>query len=528
MLSLVKNTHFIAKVKRLTYSFLSHLKFNEPLETRIALATMRQHALDIYNIGIIFLLLATIGYWQVYKMAPVWLLISTLICQFLGSLSLFLLRKSDKTNPLLPYVTGFIITICAFAALLGTGGIVNPNTNIMAYVFAGLALSSCQGSPLSSVMIYLISMLGIGPLFLYFPEIWVGSSDLSFSLRAYASIAINLTATELITFILAVLIKNTVISVHNGQKQTEQISRKMSVLCEEVNETAENSRAKAETLLSEVQNFTLKSAPNLQNAALIALELNDAAALMSSVAFSVLDKSEFMARDARETAGHVATVTNASENFISIIRTIDMDVKHSANLSNSTAKTANEVTLKVKDLYSAVDRISKVVDIIKEVAEQTNLLALNATIEASRAGEAGRGFAVVASEVKSLAFQTANATVEIDNLVSNLQNATTITSEYVNSIISKIDIMSEVSAQISSSVNTQENIMSDIVTAMKLANSKTAFMLKNAEDVKNVAKETELGSKKVLKASAEVTNTANEVNNEINYFTQKIRQLNHV
>jgi methyl-accepting chemotaxis protein WspA len=69
------------------------------------------------------------------------------------------------------------------------------------------------------------------------------------------------------------------------------------------------------------------------------------------------------------------------------------------------------------------DSINAVVATITKVADQTNLLSINAAIEAEKAGEYGRGFLVVAREIRRLADQTAVATLDIETMVRQMQDA---------------------------------------------------------------------------------------------------------
>jgi len=92
---------------------------------------------------------------------------------------------------------------------------------------------------------------------------------------------------------------------------------------------------------------------------------------------------------------------------------IESQSKHDLN----TGKAREELN----ELESEIVRVGKVAEQIDAIAKQTNLLALNATIEAARAGEAGKGFAVVAGEVKNLSNQTANATAEVSEVLTNLR-----------------------------------------------------------------------------------------------------------
>jgi len=78
---------------------------------------------------------------------------------------------------------------------------------------------------------------------------------------------------------------------------------------------------------------------------------------------------------------------------------------------------------RLEAINEKAENITDVVTTITKVSDQTNLLSLNAAIEAEKAGEYGRGFTVVAREIRRLADQTAVATLDIDQMVKEMQGA---------------------------------------------------------------------------------------------------------
>jgi methyl-accepting chemotaxis protein WspA len=81
------------------------------------------------------------------------------------------------------------------------------------------------------------------------------------------------------------------------------------------------------------------------------------------------------------------------------------------------------ISSKLAVIREKANDINLVVTTITKVADQTNLLSVNAAIEAEKAGEYGLGFLVVAREIRRLADQSAVATLDIEQMVRQMQAA---------------------------------------------------------------------------------------------------------
>ncbi|MFH0735984.1 MAG: methyl-accepting chemotaxis protein [bacterium] len=101
-------------------------------------------------------------------------------------------------------------------------------------------------------------------------------------------------------------------------------------------------------------------------------------------------------------------------------KAVDETVKCMYQIQNQMESVANTIVR----LSEQTQQIGGIIASVTELAEQSNLLAVNAAIEAAKAGEQGKGFAVVAQEIKSLAKQSKQATVQVRNILNDIQKVT--------------------------------------------------------------------------------------------------------
>lgn len=163
----------------------------------------------------------------------------------------------------------------------------------------------------------------------------------------------------------------------------------------------------------------------------------DTQAILDATArqISMANEQDAVVTETTATVNEVrATVTETAERAQSVAETAQVSVDISRSGTEAVSETISGMDLirrKVEDIADNIlvlsehtQQIGEIIAAVNNLADQSRMLALNASVEAARAGEEGKGFAVVAMEVRNLADQNRDATVQVREILGEIQRAT--------------------------------------------------------------------------------------------------------
>jgi len=172
---------------------------------------------------------------------------------------------------------------------------------------------------------------------------------------------------------------------------------------------------------------------------------------------------------------------------------------------------STNIASKLSVLNEKASAITSVITTITKVADQTNLLSLNAAIEAEKAGEHGKSFSVIAKEIRRLADQVANATLDIEKMVSEMMSS-------VSEGVMGVDTFSEEIRTGVRQVSEVSNLLSKIISGVQLQTS-------SFESVNKRMQALALGADQINEAIRQLSDATQETTSSIRQFHTAIQSL---
>lgn len=152
----------------------------------------------------------------------------------------------------------------------------------------------------------------------------------------------------------------------------------------------------------------------------VATGTSETAAAISETSTTV----EEVQQSSKQSSQKAKNVADSAQRVVQVFQNGQKAVDETIAGMNKIREQMDSIAQTVVRLSEQSQSIGGIIASVTDIADQSNLLAVNAAIEAAKAGEQGKGFAVVAQEIKNLAGQSKQATLQVRNILNDIQKVT--------------------------------------------------------------------------------------------------------
>ena len=271
----------------------------------------------------------------------------------------------------------------------------------------------------------------------------------------------------------------------------------------------------------------------------VSKQVDDSVKLVKSQAIEAKSAADNEKVIIKSTIGQLIKVSDSIKNIGGLVETVSSLAKKVHASSTTTAATVDrniegmsqiknsvsEAETKMKQLGENSTEIGSIVEIINTLSERTNLLAVSASMQAASAGEAGLEFGVIADEIKRISESSKKSTLEISELVKNIQENTLQAISTMDSSIEKVNEGTKLAAKSGAEMRqTKLNAteLAELIDRISIeSKSQNQANIQMMSQVNNVLESTEKTSSALDKQRIQTTNLviyAEKLRSEVGSF----------
>ena len=228
-------------------------------------------------------------------------------------------------------------------------------------------------------------------------------------------------------------------------------------------------------------------------------------------------------------------ITNKAEQSIEFTDEGSELINQTVNNMQAISRSVEITDERIQSLTRHSTQIDTILDVIRSIADQTNLLALNAAIEAARAGQEGKGFAVVADEVRKLAEQSGHSTVQIADIIKEIQHDIEHSVQLLNDVkdgvrvgLESVDTTKNKFDLISESISEINEQITNLTAATQALTAKSVEITYSVEQISEVANQTSHESTSISAATEEALASMQEITSSATALSEMAEDLQEI